>query len=279
MSRYPARNRIGVLCLGLALLVPSLGCDLPLFTASETLSDVFETDEAPKIVVETFNGSIDISNGEDNEVVVEVTRRASGFDQRMADENLENVEVTMHQSDNTIHVTARKASGAVFGNGGAAVVIAAPRSAKIELKSTNGYIVAEGMQGDIEAKTSNAKIAVFEGQGAIEADTSNAAIEIEATQAVVDARTSNARVRFAGSLAPKNHKIRTSNGKIDMLLPPDSQFRFEAATSNGSIECEFPFDNESAKSRRKKSGTVGDNPQCSLSLATSNASIDIRRND
>jgi DUF4097 and DUF4098 domain-containing protein YvlB len=279
MFRSAALNRIGVLCLGLALLVPALGCDLPLFTASETLSEVFETDAAPKIVVETFSGSIDISNGEDDEVVVEVTRRASGFDQELADKNLEHVEVTMHQDGNTIYVAAKKSSISVIGNCGASIVIAAPKQARIELKASSGYIVAEGMQGDIDAQTSNGKIAVFEGHGTIEANTSNGAIEIEATDAVVNARTSNGRVRFAGSLAAKNNRIRTSNGKIDILLPPDSQFRFAAATSNGRIDCEFPYDHEGSKSRRKKSGTVGDDPKCSLSLTTSNGAIDIRKHD
>ena len=68
-SRHTARIHVGTLGLGLVLLVLVSGCGLPLFTATETISEVFETGDAPTIVVETFNGSIDISNGEADEVV------------------------------------------------------------------------------------------------------------------------------------------------------------------------------------------------------------------
>jgi Toastrack DUF4097 len=273
-----ARNRIGIGILGLALVVLSLGCDLPLFTASETVSEVFETGDAPRIVVETFNGSIDISNGDDDEVVVEVTRRASGFDQRTADENLENIDVSFAQDGNEIRIGAQRV-GHTFGNSGAAVVIAVPKAATIELKTSNAYIVAEGLRGGIDATTSNGKIEVYEATGPIQVATNNGSIRIEATDAELDAETSNGRVRFIGTLAEKENKIRTSNGRIDVILPPDSQFRYDAVTSNGHIDCEFAQDGDRPRSRRKRSGTVGDNPQCSLELVTSNGSIDIRKDD
>lgn len=278
MSRYQARNRLGMWCLGLVSLALSLGCDLPLFTANETISEVFKTGDAPTIVVDTFNGSIDVSNGSDDEVVVEVTKQASGFDQRAAEESLENVEVSLAEDENEIHVTIKRV-GHTFGNCGASVVIAAPKGAKIDLKSRNGHVVSEGMQGGIDAQTSNGKIEVFEASGVVEVASSNGSIRIEAIDALVDAHTSNGRIQFQGTLAEAEHTFKTSNGKIDVILPRDSQFRFKAATSNGSIDCEFPFESDGSKSRRRKSGIVGDNPHCSLTLATSNSSIDIRRDD
>ncbi len=277
-SRHTSRIYVGALGLGLVLLVLVSGCGLPLFKATETISEVFETGDAPTIVVETFNGSIDISNGQHDEVVVEINKHASGFDQRRAEDSLDNIEVSLVQDMNEIRITVRRV-GHTFGNCGASVIIAAPKRSKIDLKSRNAYIVSEGMQGGIDARTSNGKIEIYEGSGPIEADSSNGSIRIEATDAVVDAHTSNARIRFQGTLAEDEHKFKTSNARIEVILPPDSQFRFQASTSNGSIDCEFPYDSDRSRSRRRKSGTVGDNPNCSLSLATSNSSIDIRRDD
>jgi DUF4097 and DUF4098 domain-containing protein YvlB len=251
---------------------------LPLFTATETISEVFDTGDAPTIVVETFNGSIDISDGEDDEVVVEIEKRASGFDQSAAENSLGNIEISLIQDVNEIRITARQV-GHTFGNCGASVIIAAPKGAKVVLKSTNAYIVSEGMQGGIDAQTSNGKIEVYKGRGPIKADSSNGTIRIEATDAVVDAHTSNARIRFQGTLAEDEHRFKTSNGRIDVILPEDSQFHFQAASSNGRIDCEFPYESDRSRSRRKKSGTVGDDPHCSISLATSNGSIDIRRDE
>jgi Toastrack DUF4097 len=277
-SRQTARIHVGALSLGLVLLLLVTGCALPLFTATETISEVFETGDSPMIVVETFNGSIDISDGADDEVVVEINKRASGFDQHAAEDNLDSIEISMVQDANEIRVTVRRV-GQTFGNCGASVVIAAPKGAKVNLRSNNAYIVSEGMQGGVDARTSNGKIEIYEGSGPIEADSSNGSIRIEATDAVVDAHTSNGRIFFQGTLAEDEHKFKTSNGRIEVILPKDSQFRFQASTSNGRIDCEFPYDSERSRSRRRKSGTVGDNPNCSLSLVTSNGSIDISRDD
>ncbi len=262
---------------GLLLLVTNLqGCDLPLHRASETVADVFSTGPHPKIIVETFNGSIDISNGEQDEVVVEVIKRASGFDEKAALANLEAIEVTMTGDDDEVRIHIKRI-GHTVGDSGASVVIAAPPESTVELKSSNGYVVCEGMHGSIEAKTSNAKVDVVEASGRIDVRTSNGPILIEAQDAVVDAGTSNAGVRFKGSLANGDHELSTSNGPVDAVLPEDSEFRFEAVTSNGRIDCDFDFDDNGSRSRRKKSGVVGKDPKFSLELTTSNSSIDIRK--
>ncbi|REK18835.1 MAG: hypothetical protein DWQ37_03240 [Planctomycetota bacterium] len=266
--------------LGALWLVAPAGCAIPAYTAKETQTDVFETGPTPKIVVDTFNGSIDISNGAEDEVVVEVTKRASGMDEDTAAANLANIEIAMEQRGDEIHITARRLRG-MRGNFGASVIVAAPPEAVVELKTDNGYIVSEGMRGGVEARTSNGRIDVVEATGPINARTSNSAIQIEAEDAVLEARTSNGRVRFRGSLADARHRVRTSNGKLDSILPEGSVFRFDASTSNGRVDCEFPFDRtDSGRSRRNIEGLVGDGPtKTELVLDTSNSSIDIRRID
>lgn len=270
--------RLGVLVLGLALLPFAAGCGLPLFTATETFSEVFETSDTPLIVVETFNGTIDISNGAVDEVVVEVNKHASGVDQRAAAERLRDVEVSLEQQGDEIRITVSRV-GRSHGNAGASLIIAAPEKSRLDLNSSNGYVVSEGMTGGIDAHTSNAKIEVYEGGGPIKAESRNGPIRIEATDALVDAQTSNSRIRFEGSLADGENKLQTSNGRIDVTLPEDAQFRFQARTSNGSVRCEFPDVEESENRGRRKSGVVGDDPQCSLSLRTTNSSIRIMEAD
>lgn len=277
-SRRSVLQHAGPLALALLLSAVAAGCELPLFTATETRSEVFATSDAPTIIVETFNGSIDISNGSNDEVVAEVQKHARGFDEDSARANLENIEISLLQEGNEIRITARRLEHA-FGDSGAAVIIAAPRKSKVVLRSSNGYIVSEGLQGGIDARTSNAKVEVFEGSGPIEADSSNGSIRIEATDAVVDARTSNARIRFEGTLADGDHRFKSSNGRIDVMLPKDSEFRFAASTSNGEVDCDFPLESTESRGRRRKAGTVGNNPACVITLATSNSSIRIREQD
>jgi DUF4097 and DUF4098 domain-containing protein YvlB len=259
MSRHSSRLTAACLSLGLVLSFTP-GCNAldlaPLVTATTTISEEFKTSSSPKLVVETFNGSIDISEGEGDEVVVEVTKRAGGFDREAAEANLERVEVQIVQKDdNTIHVVARR------------------------LGRSNGYVVCEAMQGGIDVTTSNGKIEVIDGSGSIDVTTSNGAIDIEATTANVDARSSNGRVKFVGSLSGKENEFRSSNGKIELVLPAESQFRLDASTSNSKIQCDFEMKKKEKSSRRKLAGIVGDHPDFSLTASTSNAGIAIRRAD
>ena len=266
-----------LMMLGLLVLVgSSLGCDLPLHRASQTESDVFKTGASPKIIVETFNGSIDISNGLEDEVAVEVTKHASGFDQQSAELNLERIEVVMLAENNEVHVRIKRV-GSSLGNSGASVAIAAPPNAIVELKTSNGSIVSEGMKGGLEAKTSNGKIDVLEASGDIKVQSSNGLIQIEAADARVEAKSSNAGIRFRGNLADGDHELTTSNGRIAVTLPAESEFKFKAETSNGHIACDFDYEDDGSSKRRRKAGTIGDDPKFHLELSTSNGSIDINK--
>ena len=279
MRESIARRGIALAGMLLAVAVLAAGCDMPLYRAAQTVSDVFKSSSSPTIVVETFNGSIDISNGTDDEVVVEVNKRASGFNQDAAWANLEHVEVTIAHSNDEVHVKAYR-RGHQFGDCGASIIIVAPPDARVVLRSNNGYIVSEGLRGEIDARTSNGKIDVVEAGGKIEVGSSNGAILIEATDAEVDARTSNGSIRFSGSLAGGDNLLRTSNGKIDVRLPADSQFELDATTSNGRVDSDFAATAASGRGehrRRHLSATIGEHPTFSLDLTTSNSSIKVRK--
>lgn len=278
---FTSLAKLMVVLAGFALLVSfASGCNpldfAPLTTAEDTLSEEFRVSTPPKIVVKTFNGSIDVSRGESNEVVVEVTKRAGGFDRQTAEDNLAYIQVSMVQKEDTIQVSIERV-GTLRGNSGASVVIAAPQGSKLDLNSSNGAVVCEGIDGGILAKTSNAKLDVFDGHGSIDVTSSNGPISIEAEEAKVVARTSNARVKFRGTLAATKQTFKTSNGRIELGLPADAQFRFEASTSNSRVQCDFHFELEdSGKRNRRLLGSVGKNSDCSIVANTSNAGIDIR---
>jgi DUF4097 and DUF4098 domain-containing protein YvlB len=268
----------------LMLLLFSSGCGaldfVPLASAEKTLSEDFKTSNAPKIVIETFNGQIDVTRGKDAEVLVDVTKRASGFDQPAAEAALDSIQVSMIQKDDGLVITAERLDNRP-GNFGASVVIAVPAAAQLELKSSNGAIICEEIEGQTKARTSNGKLEVLGGKGEIELSTSNGAIEVEATDAVVDARTSNGRIEFRGSLADKEQRFKTSNGRIELVLPDDARFRFEGHTSNSRVQCDFPVNvrEDEGRHRTHLEGVVGDDadPDCEIIAATSNGSITVKR--
>ena len=202
----------------------------------------------------------------------------AGSIERLPEANLDYIEVSIVQKDDTIHVTVRRL-GRQGNFGAAVVVVAAPKAARLNLKSSNGRVVCEGLEGGIVATTSNGKIEVVEVRGAIDVATSNGGIEIEADDATVEAKSSNGTIKFQGTLADKEHRFKTSNGRIQLYLPAKSQFRLDCSTSNASVQCDFPIAERARSSKRKLMGTVGDDPQFSIVAQTSNGGISIRKAD
>jgi DUF4097 and DUF4098 domain-containing protein YvlB len=279
-SHFRAVPMMGALLL--ATILPAAGCNaldfMPLVSATKTLSEDFQTGAAPKIIIATFNGAIDVSRGTDEQVVVDVTKSASGFDQAAAEANLDSVQVTMVQKGDTIEITAKKL-GNQPGNFGAAVVIAVPRAAELDLRTSNGAVVCESIDGDIEIHSSNGKLEIVEGRGKLKLDTSNGTIKIDAKDATVNARTSNGRIEFAGSLAEGQHKFKTSNGRIEMVLPDDASFQFTGSTSNSRVRCDFPHTSRrSHRGRGHLEVTVGgeQEPKCQIVATSSNGSISLQ---
>jgi DUF4097 and DUF4098 domain-containing protein YvlB len=266
--------------VGLAMLFPAGGCNalefVPLASAEKRLSEDFQTSDAPQIVIDTFNGTIDVSRGDEGKVQVDVTKRASGVNDQAAEAALDLVKVSMIQKDNTLTITAEMVENRP-GNFGASIVIAVPAGAELKMNTSNGSIVSEQVTGKIAAKTSNGKVEIVAGSGELELNTSNGAIDVDANNAMVEARTSNGQIKFRGTLADGKHKFKTSNGRIELALPENAEFAIDGHTSNSRIRSDF--DVEGAGNRRGRSndleGIVGKNPdpQCSIEATSSNGSI------
>lgn len=266
----------------IALIAASLGCNtitgVNLFTTEETLTQSFEVVATPRVVVEVFNGTIQITTDSGSTVQASVTKRGSGNSQAAAQEDLKSIQVSMTQEGNTIRIIARRVSQrATFGNSGASADVKVPRGASLELRSSNGKIVVTGPTGDVTANTSNGRIEVDGSTGRLKLDTSNGNIEIKAENTIVNARTSNGTMEFRGTLAAGDHSFRTSNGRITLTLPSGTSFTFDAETSNGRVTSEFPVTRTGGSRDSELRGTVGSNPTISIELHSSNGGIEFRQ--
>lgn len=265
------------------------------FTAEETVTQSFTADVTPRIVVEMFNGSVDVVTGNDDTVKIDVIKRGGGVSQADAEDDLKNVEVTMTQDGDTIRVTAKRTDQRVdFGNSGASAQLRVPAGAILDLRSSNGPITTSGPVGDVTAQTSNGSIdvrgslgqldlntgngpiTINGGSGLLDVETSNGRIDITADNVVVIGRTSNGPLRFTGSLAQGRSEMRTSNGSIVVTLPADAQFVIDADTSNAKISSDFAVTAQDFSDTRLR-GTVGNDPGTTLELQTSNGPIEIRQ--
>ena len=265
------------------------------FTAEETVTQSFTPSAAPRIVVEMFNGSVDVVTGNDNTVKVDVVKRGGGMSQAAAEDDLKNVVVTITQDGDTIRVVAKRTDQRVdLGNTGASAKLRVPNGAILDLRSSNGPITtsgpvsdvtaqtsngpinARGSLGQLDLNTSNGPITINGGSGLIDVETSNGPIEITADNAVVVGRTSNGPFRFTGTLAQGRNEMRTSNGSIVVTLPANATFVVDANTSNAKISSDFAVTAQDFSDDRLR-GTVGSDPGTTLELQTSNGPIEIRQ--
>lgn len=294
MRRFPT-TRLSLLTALIAATSLAVACDVVSggsVIAEATLKESFSVGSAPTVTVGSFNGSITVTTGVDRTVEATVVKRGAGNDEAGAQADLEKVEVRFTHTEDEVEVSVRRTdTGLGGGNSGGDVELIVPPGASVDLDTTNGAISVASLEGSVTARSSNGSISLEGGNG-VTADTSNASITVRDTtgrhdlattngriliqgarDAEVTAETSNSGVDFAGTLAAGDHAIRTSNGPITVLLPPELSFSVTGATSNGDISSDFdlPITGDQVE------GDVGSDPQVSIDLATSNAPISIRR--
>ena len=280
------------LALSLLVLSACMPGMLAPFTAQATVSQSFDV-PTPRVSVETFNGSIDVTTGSGDTVQIEVTKRGSGVSQSAAEDDLKNVQVNFTQDGDSVRVVVTRPQPHI-GNSGASVTIRLPEQAELDLRTSNGRITVGGAVNDVKARASNGPIVVRGSTGSLDLQTSNGPIEtdggrgrltletsngpitIRSAEATVNARTSNGPIRFTGSLSEGEHVLRSSNANIVMTLPAAASFSVDASTSNGNISSDFTLAS-GEQTEKRMNGTVGTQPNAALDVQTSNGSIDLNK--
>jgi lia operon protein LiaG len=110
----------------------------------------------------------------------------------------------------------------------------------IDLKTTNGKIVAKDIKGSTNCKTTNGSIKVY-----------------------------------LEKIYPKEDMtFKSTNGSIKVYLPDDTNADVEAKTTNGSISCDLPVKGNHRESKRHFYGEINDGGPL-IYLKTTNGSIRI----
>jgi RNA polymerase sigma factor (sigma-70 family) len=262
--------------------------------AEEAMEGSFTTKGTARVVVETFNGLIDVQTGAAGTVAAKAVKSVLALTKEAAVEDLKNIDVQMKQEGDTVRITAKPKGEQKLTNRAAAVELRVPPGAGLDLRTSNGKVTVSGGTGDaavtssngrievkgskgaLRLKTSNGGIRVEGGSGQLDLRTSNGPIDVKAAKAKVSAHTTNGSIRFAGSLADGEHSFETSNGGVSVALPADARFHLDAQTSNGRVTCGFAHKKPEGKSKSRLQTTVGENPAVSLKLRTSNGNVAVQ---
>jgi hypothetical protein len=122
--------------------------------------------------------------------------------------------------------------------------VTVPAGVEVFGATSNGAIVVSGVEGPVDVTTSNGAITLEDVSSSVLVRTSNGAISGEGLATDdFDAATSNGRITLSFVTAPTSLSARSSNGAIEVLLPPDSgPYAVQTSTSNGTVSADIRTD-------------------------------------
>lgn len=259
--------------------------------------------------VEGFNGGVDISSWNQNEVDISGTKYAP------TQSAVDVFQISIDHAAGAVSIRAVRPSDA-RGGFGVRFAIKVPRGTVVErasssnggihigdalgaarLKTSNGPVRVEKFQGALDIQTSNGPIELDGIAGDVTAHTSNGHIHAQAIQGAFDAETSNSGIQADLQRTDRQVRAETRNGSIDLDLPAGLKndvrahtansgivirlaepvnVRVSAHTSNSSISTDFDVRVHGDMGKNQLEATIGNGGPL-LDLSSSNGSIRIVR--
>jgi DUF4097 and DUF4098 domain-containing protein YvlB len=301
-----------------AVLVASVvlsGCEVNLNTeglsARETMT--FKVSGQPRVVLDTFDGAIELHSWDRPEVEVEIERRA--MEQALIDQ----IKVDASEKNGVVTVKVTGPARAEFRgvtigmhiSPTARLRVAVPRNSNIEATSGDGSIRAEAIEGKLVLSTSDGSVTgtrlggdiqIRSGDGSIRLDNVTGKLDLETTDgtvvvdgrpAVLKARTGDGSVRATiepDTVMADNWELTTSDGTVVLTLPGVFNGELDAETSDGVVRTSHPLlddvnaverrDGEDREERRERRRTlrsrIGDGGKV-LRIRTGDGTIRIER--
>lgn len=247
---------------------------------------------APRIVLHNQNGGVTVTSWDKSTVSVVAHKHVSpssrvwsffGFGGSSSEESmaaaLNEIEVNVQSTAGAVSIETIFPKPGLAKNRGVNYELQVPRDATLELHTSNGRIDVSEVDGNLTLDSSNGQIITSHTRGVVSAETSNGAVTCRDAGGPLDLESSNGAITvdYTGVLAADAAiACETSNGSIDVTLPPSTAFTLDAKTSNGRIRSEFPMALPAGDDLKHISSQVGDGGGA-VRLRTSNGSISLSR--
>ena len=251
------------------------GCEVNLNTEGLSAREVktFKVTGHPEVVLDTFDGSIELHSWDRNEIEVEVEKRA--MEQVLLDE----IKIDARQDGDKIVVKVTGPSradrrGVMIGmhiSPTARLRVAVPKNANINamsgdgsiraeaiegtivLRTSDGSIVGNRLGGDIQMRSGDGSIRIENATGKLDLETDDGSVGVDARPSVLHLRTGDGSVRVAlesETVMTDNWDITTSDGSVVLTLPGLFNAELDAETSDGSVRTNHPLlDDDRGESR------------------------------
>jgi hypothetical protein len=243
------------------LILSSVACSIGAQVNNVVTRDekLFKVTGQPDLKLRTFDGTIEVKSWDRTEVRIEIVRRAP--DEKTAAALV--VEAT--QSGDRIVVEAKdpsdRRSGFHFGwlQGSVSLFVTTPRSVRLEARTGDGSIAADGLAGTItlntgdgsvrlsgidglvKVHTGDGSIRIDNAVGSVEADTGDGAIDLTGKLEGLTLKTGDGSIRVhvdGGSALAADWSISTGDGAIDLRVPGTLNAELDAHTGDGQVRAD-----------------------------------------
>jgi DUF4097 and DUF4098 domain-containing protein YvlB len=240
----------------------------------------FPVKGVPELRLSTFDGAVEIQSWEKPEILVEIEKRGP------TQEAVAEITVTASQRDNRIELEAKRPERESRGFGfhvstSARLIVSVPRRADIFVKTDDGAIRIERVNGRLELRTGDGSIRANDVSGELVLNTEDGSVVVDGAEGRLVLETGDGGVNVAGQLtAVRMHTgdgsvvyraspgvsmsddwdISTGDGSVSLYLPRGFSAELDAHTGDGSIKNDLDVVRASTTEtgRRTVKGRLGD---------------------
>jgi DUF4097 and DUF4098 domain-containing protein YvlB len=244
----------------------------------ERESKSFNVSGVPRVVLNTFDGSINIQSSNEQTVRFSAVKRARDEQAmrgiRLRAEQTSDGVLIIAEFDKTL---ARK--GAYDTGAAVALDVWVPRNANVQVKSGDGRLRLSGIEGEIELHTGDGSVDVTASKGRLRVETGDGRVRVAGFDGDATVQTGDGRIALDGRFTKLS--ARTGDGAITLALPEGINARIEtdservindmsAVAEEAEVETETP-------ERRVRHWRVGSGTGSQITLRTGDGQIFLRR--
>lgn len=234
-------------------------------------SKSFTVTGAPRVIVETFDGAVNVRAWDKQEVSYSVVKRARD------EENMRAVRISSEQRGDEVIIRAEfdKATASRLGNEAATAAfdLFVPRQANLRVSSGDGRLSIEGVNGEMQARTSDGAVDVRDSKGQLRVETGDGRVRINNFDGAATVSTGDGGINLDGRFTRLSAS--TGDGSVSLSLPADANATIETNANsvfNDGVAASEDND-ETKRVRRWRIGSGGN----LLTLKTGDGRIYLRR--
>ncbi|HEY1403346.1 MAG TPA: DUF4097 family beta strand repeat-containing protein [Pyrinomonadaceae bacterium] len=241
----------------------------------ERESKSFNVSGTPRVRINTFDGSINIQPSN------EATVRFSAVKRARDEQAMRGIRLRAEQSGDTINIVAefdQAQRREEYGTGAAvALDVWIPRNANVNVKSGDGRLRLNGIEGEIDLHTGDGSVDVTQSKGRLRVETGDGRVRVAGFDGDATVQTGDGRISLDGRFTKLT--ARTGDGAISLALPANANARIETDSERVINEVSAVAEDGAGDTpeRRVRHWRIGSGAGTQINLRTGDGQIFLRR--